>query len=288
MNPLDVAQTYFDAWNQRDPAAIIATFAEGGTYSDPTVPALTGSALATHAGGLFAAFPDLSFEIVSAAQAGDHAVAAQWMMRGTNTGPLAGGPPTGSTVALPGADFITIDGDKIRAVQGYFDQKIFLEQLGLQVIAQPYAVGPISFGTGATMQVGKHTKPGAFSLTSIRIRSDEVQQLTEYSMPILAELAQMTGFISFTTLLANNCGYTITAWEDAESASQMLRASAHREAMKVFLGSNFAEGGMTSVWIPHHINALWVRCTACGRMSDYEQDEGKCQCGQSLPHLPYW
>ena len=288
MNLLDVAQTYFDAWNQRDPAAIIATFAEGGTYSDPTVPALTGSALATHAGGLFAAFPDLSFEIVSAAQAGDHAVAVQWMMRGTNTGPLAGGPPTGSTVALPGADFITIDGDKIRAVQGYFDQKTFLEQLGLQVIAQPYAIGPISFGTGATMQVGKHTKPGAFSLTSIRVRSDEVQQLNEYSERVLAEMAQMPGFISFTALLANNCGYTITAWEDAESASQMLRAGAHREAMKVFLGSDFAEGGMTSVWIPHHINALWVRCTACGRMSDYDQDEGKCQCGQSLPHLPYW
>jgi hypothetical protein len=37
MNPLDVAQTYFDVWNQRDPAAIVATFAEGGTYSDPTV-----------------------------------------------------------------------------------------------------------------------------------------------------------------------------------------------------------------------------------------------------------
>lgn len=288
MNPLDVAHSYFDAWNRRDPAAIVATFAEGGTYSDPTVPALTGSALATHTGGLFAAFPDLSFEIVSAAQAGDHAVAAQWMMRGTNTGPLAGGPPTGSTVALPGADFITVDGDKIRAVQGYFDQKTFLEQLGLQVIAQPYAIGPISLGTGATMQVGKHTKPGAFSLTSIRVRSDEMQQLSEYSMPILAELARMPGFISFTTLFANNCGYTITAWEDAESASQMLRASAHREAMKVFLGSEFAEGGMTSVWIPHHINALWVRCPVCRRMSDYAQDDGKCQCGQSLPHLPYW
>ena len=288
MNLLAVAQTYFDAWNRRDPVAIVATFAEGGTYSDPTVPALTGSALATHAGGLFAAFPDLSFEIVSAAQAGDHAVAAQWMMRGTNTGPLAGGPPTGSTIALPGADFITIDGDKIRSVQGYFDQKTFLEQLGLQVIAQPYAVGPISFGTGATMQVGKHTKPGAFSLTSIRVRADEVQQLNEYSERVLAELAQMPGFISFTALFANNCGYTITAWEDAESASQMLRAGAHREAMKMFLGSDFAEGGMTSVWIPHHINALWVRCTACGRMSDYDRDEGKCQCGQLLPHLPYW
>ena len=288
MNPLDIARTYFAAWNQRDPAAIVATFAEDGTYRDPTVPALTGSALARYTSGLFAAFPDLSFGIVSAAQTGDNIVAAQWMMRGTNTGPMAGGPPTGMAVALPGADFITVDGDKIRSVQGYFDQKTFLEQLGLQVIAQPYSIGPISLGTGATMQVGKHMKPGAFSLTSIRVRSDEVQQLQEYSMPILAELAQMPGFISFTTLLANNCGYTITAWEDAESASQMLRAGAHREAMKVFLGSEFAEGGMTSVWIPHHINALWVRCTACGRMSDYERDEGMCQCGQSLPLLPYW
>lgn len=288
MKPIDIAQHYFDAWNQRDPAAIVATFAEGGTYSDPTVPALTGSALATYTSGLFAAFPDLSFEIVSAAQTGDHAIAAQWMMRGTNTGPLAGGPPTGKAVALPGADFITVDGDKIRSVQGYFDQKTFLEQLGLQVIAQPYSLGPFSFGTGATMQVGKHTKPGAFSLTSIRVRSDEVQQLNEYGTRVLGEMAQMPGFISFAGLLANNCGYTITAWEDAESASQMLRANAHREAMKVFLGSDFAEGGMTSVWIPHHINALWVRCTACGRMSDYDRDEGKCQCGQELPHLPYW
>lgn len=288
MKPIDIAQYYFDAWNRRDPAAIVATFVEGGTYSDPTVPALTGSALAAHASGFFAAFPDLAFEIVSAAQTGDHTIAAQWMMHGTNTGPLVGGPPTGKAVALPGADFITVDGDKIHSVQGYFDQKAFLEQLGLQVIAQPYSLGPISFGTGATMQVGKHTKPGAFSLTSIRIRSDEVQQLSEYSRPILAELAQMPGFISNTALFANNCGYTITAWEDAESASQMLRASAHREAMRVFLGPDFAEGGMTSVWIPHHINALWVRCTACGRMSDYDQNDGKCQCGQELPHLPYW
>jgi steroid delta-isomerase-like uncharacterized protein len=288
MNPLDVAQTYFDAWNRRDPAAIVATFVEGGTYSDPTVPALTGNALATNTSGLFVAFPDLSFETVSANQTGEHTVAAQWMMRGTNTGPFAGSPPTGNTVALPGADFITTEGDKIRSVQGYFDQKTFLEQLGLQVIAQPYAIGPIFLGTGATMQMGKHTKPGAFSLTSIRVRSDEEQKLQELTMPVLGQLAQMPGFISWTGLSAHNCGYTITAWEDAESASQLLRPGAHREAMKVFFGSEFAEGGMTSVWIPHHINALWVRCTTCGRMEDYNQNDGKCQCGESLQHLPYW
>lgn len=45
MNLLDVAHTYFDAWNRSDPAAIVDTFVEGGTYSDPTVSALTGSAL---------------------------------------------------------------------------------------------------------------------------------------------------------------------------------------------------------------------------------------------------
>jgi hypothetical protein len=67
MNPLDVAHTYFDDYNQRDPAAIVATFAEGGTYSDPTVPALMGPALAAYTSGLFAAFPNLSFEIASAA-----------------------------------------------------------------------------------------------------------------------------------------------------------------------------------------------------------------------------
>jgi len=138
------------------------------------------------------------------------------------------------------------------------------------------------------MQMGKHTKPGAFSLISIRVRPDEGQKLQELSMPVLGQLAQLPGFISWTGLFAHNCGYTITAWEDAESASQLLRPGAHREAMKVFFGSEFAEGGMTSVWIPHHINALWVRCTACRRMQYYDQNNGKCQCGESLQHLPYW
>lgn len=47
MDAVDVAQGYFDAWNRRDADAIVATFAEGGTYSDPNVPeGLTGQAIA--------------------------------------------------------------------------------------------------------------------------------------------------------------------------------------------------------------------------------------------------
>ena len=96
MNPIDVAQQYFDAWNRRDPAAVLATMAEDGTYSDPgTGGPISGQAFAGYMQGLFAAFPDVSFSIASAGLAAPDFVAAQWTMRGTNTGSMMGLPPTG-------------------------------------------------------------------------------------------------------------------------------------------------------------------------------------------------
>ncbi len=291
MEPLAVAQRYFDAWNQHDPQAIVATFAEGGAYHDPIVPqGVSGTALAEHTAGLFAAFPDISFEIVSVAQVNETTVAAQWVMRGTNSGSLRGLPPSGKAVALPGADFITVAGDKILLVEGYFDQKTYMEQLGLQVIIQPYAIGPVTFASGGrALSMGKRTKPGAFSLTYIQTRSnEEVQQVQGYGQRIAAELAKMPGFLSLVTVWFGKRAYTITAWEDAESPRRLMKEGAHREAMQTFFGSDFAEGGVTSVWIPQRINALWARCPACGQLSDYEQRQGVCECGQALPHLPYW
>jgi ketosteroid isomerase-like protein len=38
-NQVEIAQHYFDAWNQHDAAAIIAMFVDGGTYLDPATPA---------------------------------------------------------------------------------------------------------------------------------------------------------------------------------------------------------------------------------------------------------
>ena len=110
MTGLEVAQKYFDAWNRRGPSSIVATFVDGGTYNDPTLGkgAITGPAIAEYTSGLFSAFPDLFFEILSIAPAGDGVVAVQWLMKGTNTGAFGGGPPTGQSVALPGADFITV------------------------------------------------------------------------------------------------------------------------------------------------------------------------------------
>lgn len=291
MNAVDVARNYFDAWNSRDPSAILATFVEGGTYTDPASgEALTGQSLAEYTGGLFSAFPDLSFDIVSLGPASDGIVSAQWLLKGTNTGPFGAGPPTGQSVALPGADFITIEGDKIRSVQGYFDQKTLVGQLGLQTIVQPYSIGPVSFGDSVYLQLGNLTRPGAFSLTSISVRSEEeAQEVRGYSRRILQELAQMPGFISALLARNGNRMLTTTAWENADAPRQLLLSGAHKEAMDRIFSTDFSAGFMTSVWVPDRINALWVRCTTCGQMSDYDQGQGKCRCGQSLPEPPpYW
>jgi steroid delta-isomerase-like uncharacterized protein len=291
MDATDVAQRYFDAWNRRDPEAIVATFAEGGTYTDPNIPeGLRGQAIGEYAAGLFTAFPDLSFDVISHHATGDGTVAARWLMRGTNTGSLRGNPPTGATVALPGADFIAVEGVKVRSVDGYFDRRAFVEQLGLQVIVQPYSAGPFSFGYSVRAQSGELTKPGAVGLTWIQARSgEEVGQIQKYSRAVAAEMVEMPGFIAWIGIVIANRMFTITAWEDAEALAQLRREGTHPEAMEKFFASELGSSAMTSVWKPERINTLWVRCDACGIMEDYELSNAVCQCGQPLPEPPpYW
>jgi nuclear transport factor 2 (NTF2) superfamily protein len=58
MDTSRLAQTYFDAWNCRDPAAIASAFADQGTYRDPaTGQELRGAAIGAYASELFTAFP---------------------------------------------------------------------------------------------------------------------------------------------------------------------------------------------------------------------------------------
>ena len=286
-----VAQGYFDAWNSRVAKAIVATLADGGTYSDPASGGpLSGQALEEHAQGLFGAFPDLSFDIVSSAATGDGTVAAQWLMKGTNTGPFGGGPPTGQSIELPGADFITVEGDKIRSVQGYFDQRTFVEQIGLQAIVQPYSIGPFTFGVSVRATTGKLIKPGAISLTWIEVDTDEeAEEVRARGRQITQEMLQMEGHISTTTMVFGRRLHTTTAWENPEAPTQLLKSGAHKEAMDRFFGPGFASSASTMVWLPGRFNGMWVRCPSCDQMAEYDQGEGKCRCGAILPeHPPYW
>jgi steroid delta-isomerase-like uncharacterized protein len=149
MSRIGMAQRYFDAWNAHDGEAIAATFAHGGTYSDPIVSKLDARATAEYANGLFASFPDLTFDFSPIGLTGDGIVAAQWLRRGTNTAPFQGLPLTGNEITVPGADFIRLGAEGIESVEGYFDTRALPEQLGLDVIVQPSTIGPFAFGTSA-------------------------------------------------------------------------------------------------------------------------------------------
>ena len=290
MEALTLAHSYFDAWNRHDAASIAAAFARDGIYSDPTTGGpLSTAAVAGYAAGLWSAFPDLSFEIVSAGQTGDGVVAAQWVMRGTNHGPVLGLPPTGKRIELPGADFIRVCDGAIRSVEGYFDSKLFVEQLGLQAVVQPYTLGPYTFGTAVSVKTGKPTRPGAFSITSLHVRSEqEVDYVRDTSRQIALEMLEMPGFISWAGLRLGDMMMTITAWEQAEDISLLRRSANHKAAMKQFFDPGIASSVMTSVWLPDRISTM-VRCSSCDRIARHDPANDRCDCGARLPApLAYW
>jgi steroid delta-isomerase-like uncharacterized protein len=134
MNPLEVAQRSIDAWNRHDAKALVAVYAEGGTYHNPRLDhPLKGQAIADFAKSVWTAYPDLRLEIISQGDTGGGLVATQWVLHGTHTGPyMDGTQSTGRTVAYPGASFTQVEGDKIRSEHTYLDRQTVAEQLGLK------------------------------------------------------------------------------------------------------------------------------------------------------------
>lgn len=281
----ELAERYFAAWNAHDAAAIVATFAPGGTYEDPTTGGpLSGEAIGANAARLWATFPDLRFEIASHDDTATGA-AAQWVMLGTNTAPFNGMPPTGKSVRLAGADFITFGPQGIESVKGYFDAGGVPRQLGLNIVVQPFTAGPFTFGTSNRVAGTSTAKPGAFSITSLRVRSaEEVEQVRAYSRQVAAELPGREGFLGFVGVTVADRMITITAWESPEHPRKMMKEGTHKDAMPAFF-KHLSVGGWTSAWVPERINQHWLRCASCGQMEDAEKTR-TCRCGAALPEVP--
>jgi steroid delta-isomerase-like uncharacterized protein len=134
MNAIEVAQNNLNSWNRHDADAIVAAYAEGGTYRTPRMGhPLTGQAIGDFAKSVWKAFPDASLEVISIGDTGGGLVAIQWILHGTHTGPLMDGtPPTGRKVSYPGASFVQVESDKIRSEQTYVDRQTVAELLGLK------------------------------------------------------------------------------------------------------------------------------------------------------------
>ncbi len=291
INSAEVFQRYTDAWNRQDAAAIVATFAERGTYTDPTTAGpLAAEAIAAYAQSLWDAFPDLSFETISLLQNEQGLVSAEWLMKGTNTGPIMGLPPTGRSISVAGADVARIEGGKILSLQGYFDAGAVPRALGLDVIVQPSSIGPFGFGTSVRASNGSTALPGAFSITNFYARTaEEAAVIKDSGRKIAMEMLSMPGFISFVSVVVGDCLMTITAWETQESMAPLMKQGEHRSMVSRYFTSEFSRGGMTGVWVPGRLNARRVRCAGCDKLAPVEAPQQTCSCGAVLPDpLAYW
>jgi steroid delta-isomerase-like uncharacterized protein len=257
-------ERYFDAWNSHRPERVPAALTDGGTYEDPTTGGpLSGDALTANVAGVYDGFPDVRFELVSVAATSDDTACAQWRMIGTNTGPLPGGPATGMSLDLPGADFFTYDAtvDKVSSVVGYFDTATMLSQLGLQAHITPNDMEPtINFGYALRVDTGRERAPGAFTVTWIDIDHEHDTKLTEATTAIIMEqLGNEAGYFGSCFAVIGRRHYTFTAWASAEAAEEALRGEAHTAAMKLAqageLGANAR--GITSVWEPRYLNGVF-------------------------------
>jgi steroid delta-isomerase-like uncharacterized protein len=291
MSALDAATRYFNAWNARDASAILATLSADATYDDPiTGGPISGDAIARYAKGLWTAFPDLVFDMVSVAETGSGRVAAQWIMRGTNLGSFQGLPPTGKRVETTGADFVTTADGKVTSVTGYFDAGSVPRQLGLQVLVQPHAIGPFTFGTSVAAQTRNREVPGAFSVTQLQALDEAAaMRVSDVSRQIVMGMLTAPGFIGVMTATIGRRQVTLSAWSTPEAAAKFTREGTHATVMKPFFAGEIAESGFTSVWSPVRMNTYWVRCTSCRKMNDSRAAAGSCACGATLSdHPPYW
>jgi steroid delta-isomerase-like uncharacterized protein len=288
MSARSTATRYFDAWNQHDADAIVATFAPEGSYSDPTTGGpLHGAAIGENAARLWSSLPDLAFEVTSIADTDDGAVVAEWIMRGTNHGSMLGLPPTGKSVELPGIDVVRFDGDAIASVTGYFDGGVLPRQLGLQITVQPHALGPFTFGRATAVEGQPGRVPTTFTVTQLRAADPaEQDRVVERSRQIVMELCEQPAFIGWVGVVVADRMITLTAWDDAEAARLSLRDGTHKEAMREFFSGTLGDGGYTSVWATERMNATWVRCPACQAMINHASRSGVCTCGATLPDVP--
>lgn len=254
---------YFDGWNHGDGAAVVGSLTSAGTYEDPTTGGpLTGDALAASVAGLALGFPDLSFDVASVARTSDASVVVEWVMRGTNTGPMPGGPATGGAIALPGVDLIDYDpdADRLSKVVGYFDTGTMLRQLGLQAHVTPNDMEHITFGYGVRVDSGRDAVPGAFTVTWIEIDAEYHDHLRNSTMAIVFEqLGQEAGYLGSFLASVGRRKYTFTAWTDVDAAKAALRGGAHSAAMRDVHADGFGANarGTTSLWTAAQMNGVF-------------------------------
>lgn len=125
-------QAYGEAWAARDVERIMSFFTEDAVYEDVAMGVVNEGKdqIRGFLGELFSAIPDFAVEVTSAFGAGDQA-GSEWIMTGTHTGAFPDLPATNKSFKVRGASVIELRDGRIKRVSDYWDQVVFLRQIGV-------------------------------------------------------------------------------------------------------------------------------------------------------------
>jgi steroid delta-isomerase-like uncharacterized protein len=124
-------QRYVDAWNQHDPAAVVAQFGSSGRYEPlPMEQSFAGAALEQFVRTVMTAFPDLRLRVLRRIRV-ETFVVAEWEISGTHLGEFMGMAPTGEYAIVRGCDVTEFAPDgSIRCTHVYWDSATVARQIG--------------------------------------------------------------------------------------------------------------------------------------------------------------
>lgn len=131
--PADLMRSALEGVAARDVERTTA-FADESSYLDFVVlgPIVGKTAAQAFFVELFAAVPDLQFDILRVMNADDGTAVGQWQLQGTfSGGRFQGIDPTGRRVDIRGVDIMEFDNGVLRRNTVYYDGLTFARQIGL-------------------------------------------------------------------------------------------------------------------------------------------------------------
>jgi predicted ester cyclase len=131
-DPKEVARGYFTAIARQDLDEALACWRPGSIdYLAPVGELLAPDGMRTYFSGVFASFPDFTYEVREMIGEGD-CVAVLWRARGTFTGrPLDGIHATGAALTAEGIDLVRVEDGLIVRIDSFWDDAATGRQIGL-------------------------------------------------------------------------------------------------------------------------------------------------------------